>query len=215
MAKIYLSSTYSDLKEYRQAVYHALRQMRRDVIAMEDYVATDQRPLAKCLADVAACDYYVGLFAWRYGYTPDQDNPDQKSITELEYRHASDQGKPCLIFLLHEDVPWPRQWIDEVTGDGDRGQRIDALRRELQREKTVTFFKTPDQLATRVTTAISQWETEQRQKEQAASSQAGQGDLSAILLPYLVAFFTRLLGPDHSITQYFQRKLNALDKENQ
>ena len=38
MAKIYLSSTYSDLKEHREAVYRALRKMRHDVIAMEDYV---------------------------------------------------------------------------------------------------------------------------------------------------------------------------------
>ncbi len=40
------------------------------MIAMEDYVATDQRPTEKCLADVAASDLYIGIFAWRYGYIP-------------------------------------------------------------------------------------------------------------------------------------------------
>jgi Domain of unknown function (DUF4062) len=60
VATVYLSSTYSDLKVYREAVYHTLRQMRYDVIAMEDYVAADERPLATCLADVAACDLYIG-----------------------------------------------------------------------------------------------------------------------------------------------------------
>ena len=63
MATIYLSSTYSDLQEYREAVYRALRQMRHDVIAMEDYVATDERPADTCLTDVAACEVYIGLFA--------------------------------------------------------------------------------------------------------------------------------------------------------
>jgi len=53
---------------------------------MEDYVATDAYPLHKCLADVVACDIYVGLVGWRYGYIPEQDNPERKSITELEYR---------------------------------------------------------------------------------------------------------------------------------
>ncbi|HAT44311.1 MAG TPA: hypothetical protein DCS90_04335 [Ktedonobacter sp.] len=86
MAKIYISSTFADLKDYREKVYHALRQMHHDAIAMEDYVATDQRPLDRCLADVAACDLYIGIFAWRYGYIPPKDNPEQKSITELEYR---------------------------------------------------------------------------------------------------------------------------------
>ena len=74
MTKIYISSTYSDLVEHRQQVYDILRKMRYDVMAMEDYVATDERPLDKCLADVVACHLYVGIFAWRYGYIP----PDQE-----------------------------------------------------------------------------------------------------------------------------------------
>ncbi|HYT43570.1 MAG TPA: DUF4062 domain-containing protein, partial [Methylomirabilota bacterium] len=103
MTTIYLSSTFSDLEEYREAVYHTLRQMRYDVIAMEDYVATDTRPLEKCLLDVAACDLYLGLFAWRYGYIPSEGNPEHKSITELEYRKATQSGKSRLIFLLDKN----------------------------------------------------------------------------------------------------------------
>ena len=95
VAKIYVSSTYSDLKECREAVYDTLRKMRHEVIAMEDYVATDQRPLDKCLADVANCDVYVGIFAWRYGYIPSKDNPEKRSITEREFRHAVQHGKHC------------------------------------------------------------------------------------------------------------------------
>jgi hypothetical protein len=49
MTKIYISSTYSDLVEHRQQAYDILRKMRYDMIAMEDYVATDQRPLDECL----------------------------------------------------------------------------------------------------------------------------------------------------------------------
>jgi hypothetical protein len=49
VARIYISATYGDLKEHRDRVYHALRQLGHDAIAMEDYVAADQRPLAKCL----------------------------------------------------------------------------------------------------------------------------------------------------------------------
>ena len=66
--KIYLSSTFEDLKDYRRRVYEQLRTLRHDVIAMEDYVAADERPLDKCLRDVRDSDVYIGLFAWRYGY---------------------------------------------------------------------------------------------------------------------------------------------------
>lgn len=63
--KIYISSTFQDLKEYRDKVYRQLRKMRHDVISMEDNVAGDQRPLAQSLADVAAADIYIGILAWR------------------------------------------------------------------------------------------------------------------------------------------------------
>ena len=92
MAMVYLSSTYADLADHREAVYKVLRKMRHDVIAMEDYVATDERPLDKCLADVAGCDVYVGLFAWRYGYIPTVGNPARKSVTVLEYRRGRPGG---------------------------------------------------------------------------------------------------------------------------
>jgi tetratricopeptide (TPR) repeat protein len=155
VARIYISSTYGDLKEHREKVDRALRQLDHDVIAMENYVAADQRPLAKCLDDVAACDLYVGIFAHRYGYIPDHDNPNGRSITELEYRHARANAKPSLVFLLDPATPWSPTWIDAVTGDSDRGTRINALREELGRERLVSFFTTADELAQQVGAAVT------------------------------------------------------------
>lgn len=163
MARIYLSSTYSDLKEYREQVYRALRSLKHDVIAMEDYSATGQHPpLDQCLADVSECDLYVGIFAWRYGYIPGKGNPEQKSITELEYRKARENNKPCFIFLLNEHTKWSPDWMDVKTGEGERGQLISAFRQEFSETKLVKFFDTPEDLANSVNTAIALWE---RQKE--------------------------------------------------
>jgi hypothetical protein len=88
--RVYLSSTYEDLKAYREAVFAALEKGGLDVARMEAYTAADERPLEKCLRDVAQSDIYVGVYAWRYGYEPpaEHGNPDGKSITELEYRKA-------------------------------------------------------------------------------------------------------------------------------
>ncbi len=146
MAKIYLSSTYADLVDERQAVYRTLRKLRHDVMAMEDYVATDERPLDKCLADVGDSDLYVGVFAWRYGYVP----PDQtQSITELEFREAERLGKPCLLFLLADDAPWPRNRMDSDE------RAIEGLRAEIQRDHVISFFKTADELASQVGVAVA------------------------------------------------------------
>ena len=113
---------------------------------METYVASAQRPLEKCLADVRACDVYVGIFAWRFGYQPPGR---EESITELEFREASAAGKRCLMFLLAEDAPWPATLID-----GNR-ERIQRLRDELQRDYTVTFFSSADELSSVVGVAVS------------------------------------------------------------
>jgi tetratricopeptide (TPR) repeat protein len=154
-ARIYISSTYGDLREHREQVYRALRELGHDVVAMEHYVATDQRPLAKCLEDVAASQLYVGIFAHRFGYIPDQDNPEGRSITELEYRHAHAHGIPRLVFLLDEAAAWQLAWVDAVTGDGDQGARIGALREELSKERLVSFFSTADELARKVNAAVT------------------------------------------------------------
>ena len=45
---IYLSSTYEDLQDYRQVVFDALRKSGHNVIAMEDFIATDRRLLQRC-----------------------------------------------------------------------------------------------------------------------------------------------------------------------
>lgn len=158
MAKIYISSTYSDLVEHRQRVYDVLRKMRYDVMAMEDYVATDKRPLDKCLADVASCHIYVGIFAWRYGYVP---SGQERSITELEYRQAGESGLERLIFLLDEDAPWPRSKMEKGAG----GERIETLRGELMAAHLVQFFKDPEELAGQVATSVAQWARAQLEAE--------------------------------------------------
>jgi hypothetical protein len=150
MVTIYISSTYSDLKDLRKAVYDRLQKMQHHVIAMEDYVATDQRPLDKCLADVDKCNFYIGIFAWRYGYIPPEGNPEEKSVTELEFRHAKEKGKECLLFLLDEEAPWPVAQIEGGTGH----DRIVGLRNELRRDYLVSLIKKSEDLAAEVGTAV-------------------------------------------------------------
>jgi len=156
--KIYVSSTFSDLEAHRDKVYRSLRKLQHDVIAMEDYVAADKRPLAQCLDDVRRCDLYIGIFAWRYGFVPITHNPKKRSITELEYREAAKQKKPCLVFVLKDDAPWRAALKDAHTGDNEAGARIQALRAELMNERLVGLFETPDDLALNVVTAVARWQ---------------------------------------------------------
>lgn len=160
MKKVYISSTYTDLIEHRRAAAEALRKIRYEVVRMEEYVARDQRTRAACEADVAGCDLYVGIFAWRYGHVPEDDNAERKSITELEYRKASGD-KTCLVFLLSDDAPWPSTLRDAETGEGDRGERIRQLRAELK-GRCAGYFSTPAELAAELLAAVHQHESTRR-----------------------------------------------------
>src|ERR1041384_1808126 len=127
MPRIYVSSTFEDLKEYRKAVGETLRRLGHQDVAREYAVAEDMRPMDRSLSDVASCDVYVGIFAHRYGHVPKENNPEGRSITELEYRKAQEEKIPCLIFLLSDDAPWPKSKQEK----GEGAQKIEALREEL------------------------------------------------------------------------------------
>jgi hypothetical protein len=129
-------------------VHTALRQLGITDVAMEAYVAEGRTPLSRCLEDVAQCDIYLGIFAFRYGFRP---VGQPYSITELEYREAARLGKPCFIFLLKEDAPWPTSMCDR----GDDRDMIDGLRRRLELNHLCGYFTGPTDLPAVVIPALT------------------------------------------------------------
>jgi hypothetical protein len=171
--KIYISSTYRDLAAQRKAVASMLRRMGHQIVGMEDYVAEGGRPLARCLADVDDCDVLVGIIAWRYGFVPTEGSEDPKlegatfgttSITEYEYRTALARETPSLMFLLDPDADWPASQFDALAPNGDGGTAIAQLRREIERDRLVSYFRTPDELAGLVSAAVYREEMGRRMK---------------------------------------------------
>src|SRR5690242_14675865 len=112
-ARIFISSTTEDLREHRRAVVAALRARGDEPIVLED-LAPDgvQPPLGQSRQAIASCDLLIGLVAWRYGYVPASDNPDGYSFTELELRYAWSLRLPTLVFLVRDEAPWPRHFVD-------------------------------------------------------------------------------------------------------
>ncbi|HYC88997.1 MAG TPA: DUF4062 domain-containing protein [Thermoanaerobaculia bacterium] len=147
MPKAYVSSTFDDLREHRAIVQVVLRRFGYEVEAMESYVAADERPLDRCLADVSACDLYVGIFAWRYGFVPDGET---RSITELEYQRAVETKKPRILFVVDEDAAWSPKLIDR-----DRS-RIEAFHERVKQDRMVSKFSTHDTLEARLSAALEQ-----------------------------------------------------------
>ena len=147
MPRVYISSTYRDLKPYREAAARAARAFECETIAMEDYVATDERPLDKCLADVRRSDIYVGIIAKRYGFRP----PGQdKSITQLEYEAAVAAGEKVRIFFLEEGVTW----TGDFTDSGEDAADLARFLKHVQESHTGKPYNSPDNLEAKVSQSL-------------------------------------------------------------
>jgi hypothetical protein len=207
MLKVFLSSTYVDLVEHRRKVAASLAKAGHGVIGMEDFAASDQRPLAKCLAEVERCDVCIGIVAWKLGFKPTEGNPQGRSITEQEIRHAQDLGRPCLIFLLQEGVAWLPEHFDL-----ERPPRpIDQFREALKREFVVDHFTSPDDLAAKVLAAIRKWEEEKNPQEAPAADRSNlptrpAPETLALQLPGLFAALTLGLW-SYRQAELFRRRL--------
>ena len=152
MTRVYISSSYSDLVECREAAARAVRRLRLEPINMENYTASDRRPLDVCLRDVRGCDLFVGIVGRRYGSrAPGSD----LSFTHHEFEEAVRNDIPCLIFLLDVDAEW------EGESDADP-TAIDAFRSDLSERKLVQWFRDARDLETSVTAALSNARDEHR-----------------------------------------------------
>lgn len=94
---VFVSSTFTDLKDERWAAIQALLGMGHIVSGMEWFPAVDMEQFEYIKSQIDVCDYYVLIIAGRYGTVA----PTGLSYTEMEYDYAVGQGLP-VVALIHE-----------------------------------------------------------------------------------------------------------------
>lgn len=143
-SRVFISSTRIDLVDYRAAVQGAVRQLGAIDVSMEHFGARDELPKDECLKLVRQeSDLFVGIYAHRYGFVP---SGDTVSITESEYRAASEVSLPRFIYIVDDEHPWRPAHID----NGTPGKRLATLKATLKRAHICGRFTTPDHLAASV-----------------------------------------------------------------
>ncbi|MDA0364458.1 MAG: DUF4062 domain-containing protein [Chloroflexi bacterium] len=142
---VFVSSTYTDLAEYRRAVWGVLEEFDVAVRGMEAFGARTEAPLQTCLAEVEQSDIYVGVVAFRLGSVNEESG---KSFTQLEYEHARELGKEVLIYLIDEDNARVR--YADIESDPAVKDKLDAFKRTLRERHTVNSFISPEDLAEKI-----------------------------------------------------------------
>lgn len=157
--RVFISSTYSDMLRYRDAMRAAINKADCLAYGMERFGANSIPPLDKCFEELKACQIYVCAIGMRYGSIDDQT---QKSYTQLEYEYAESLGIPILAFLVDEKNV--RFSVDEFD-TGESAVKLASFKEKIRNSKTVTcdFFDSTSALEGKVFQAVKK-EIE-RQKE--------------------------------------------------
>lgn len=148
--KTFLSSTYLDLKDHRRAAIEALQRLGHDVGQMEVFGARPDEPTEACLKEVEACELFVGVYAYKYGFVPQETGI---AITEQEFNHAIKLEKPIFCFFVNEDYPWPLKLVE-----GEPGRtKLSEFKQRVGNRIVRDVFTTPEDLAFKVATAIGHY----------------------------------------------------------
>ena len=150
MKRIFISSTYIDLKDERIAAMEVVDR-NHHAVAMEKFFAENHQSKDVCIGKLHECDALVLIIAERYGTV---DQKEKVSITEFEYTTAKALGIPIFAFLKTRSNG---SWQSTET-EADRIKKHVAFKTRVDGEKYRKEFQTCDQLKTEILGAIDNYE---------------------------------------------------------
>lgn len=144
--KVFISSTFEDLKSYRQAATEVVKRYKGTVLAMEYFMSQSQAPQTVCDNEVRECDIFVGIYAHRFGFVPDGEI---KSITQQEYELAKKLRKDCLCFIIQKGHPWIPDFIEF-----EKKKRLNSFLDSVKKERVLSFFTTVSDFEIKLSTSL-------------------------------------------------------------
>ena len=145
--RVFISSTFVDLQQYRQAVFESILGMGYTSEDMVYWSADERQPVRLSIDRVQRSDVMILILAHRYGYIPTDLST---GITEQEYAAARSNRIPVLAFFVDESVAWPPQNIE-----WEKKEQLAQFKNRVRSEIAIKNFTTPDNLAALVSQALA------------------------------------------------------------
>lgn len=133
--QVFVSSTFADLPEERQAVFQTLLKMDCIPAGMEFFGAVDDAVFEFIKKVIDDCDYYLVIIGGRYG----APTADGISYTEKEYDYAVNERKLKVIGLLHkkpEEIAAGKSELDPKAR-----KKLAAFRERVSTGRLVAFWE--------------------------------------------------------------------------
>lgn len=147
--QVFISSTYSDLKEERSKVMQTIMSLDCIPSGMELFAAIDAEQLEFIKKIIDDCDYYILIIGGKYGSMTE----DGISYTEQEYNYAVSRGIPVLAFL-HDNVN--QLTGDKIDFDTSKREKLESFRDRVKTGRLVQFWNNADQLNWKVSVSLTQ-----------------------------------------------------------
>jgi Domain of unknown function (DUF4062) len=146
--QVFISSTFSDLKDERQQVLRAILELDHMPAGMELFPAADDSAWQLIRDVIDASDYYVVIIGGRYG------SLDEKGIgyTEKEYDYAVESRKPVLPLLHHKPSGLPREKTDTEEA---AWKKLEAFRKKVEGRHTCVYWTSAEDLKAKVIIGIT------------------------------------------------------------
>lgn len=139
--QVFISSTYLDLREERQAVSQALLRSDCFPAQMENWGAMDAEQMEAIKPIIDESDYFLVISAGKYGSIHPETG---LSYTEMEYDYAMSIGKP-IIRLLHND-PFNALTGKQIESKAGVRKKLEAFRGKLGDRVVYATWENADQL---------------------------------------------------------------------
>jgi Domain of unknown function (DUF4062) len=145
--QVFVSSTYTDLKEERWKAIQAVIELDCIPAGMELFPAIDEEQFEFIRKVIDDCDYYILIISGRYGSTTSEGI----SYTEKEYDYAV--GKELkVIALIHEnpeDIPFGKSEKDPILRE-----RLEQFKKKVSGGRLVKYWKSVEELYNHVTVSL-------------------------------------------------------------
>jgi Domain of unknown function (DUF4062) len=153
--QVFISSTFADLKQERQAAVEAILTAGHIPAGMELFTAGDESQMNVIKRWIDESDVYLLILGGRYGSI---EPTTEKSYTHLEYEYAVEKQKPLFAVVIDEE--YLEQKLKQYGFEVIERERQESLKnfRTYVLTRMVRFFSDPRDIKLAILETLSELE---------------------------------------------------------
>lgn len=156
--QIFVSSTFKDLQEERQAVLNAILKLNQFPAGMEIFPAVNDTAWEHIEKVIEDSDYYVLIIGGKYGSIETESGI---SYTEKEYDFAFSKNIPVLAFTRSDE---DNISVEKSEMNGKIRAKLKIFKQKVGNKHHLNYWKTPEELKENVVISLAMSFAENPQK---------------------------------------------------